>query len=706
MITKPARVWALFLFLTLVVVACGSSSDPEPTPSPTIAVDSAAEEPGQETAAVGGVDGIVLHNAVIVTMDDSKPKAEAVLIRDDRIVAVGSDEDVLVVAASDAVVIDLEGRTIVPGFVDSHSHRLANYEERGYDSAAEVIPLALSEGWTTLVELNVRENNLPELEGLAESGDLRLRVEAFLATNTPDVQPLDRWWAPYQPGQVISPYLRISGLKFFVDFDWGREIRISQAELTDAVAEVQASGWQVAAKSISSDSLEVILNSFEQAQGGEGAPTYRNRVEHALAITEEQGQRMAELGVVASIQTLMPPELTDDPEFFAFAERQPAGATTPWRRVLDQGVVLANGSAWPSTYFEEPEGAAFGSPMRLLYQAATRISNRGALPEPFEPEQAITIEEALRALTIDAAYAVFRDGELGSITEGKLADLVVLSANPLEVPLEDIPFIESLVTMVGGQTEFCAAGASSICPPRPDGSFDSASPSQGLLVPSGQPLRIALIAPASGQHAELGTAQLLALQVAAGDYGPIDGFAVQVVSFDDGCGEQGGAAAAEQVVADGGFILVIGPGCSDSAQSGLPILEAAGIPLVVASATEPLLDRLAPAMFNRVVLDEDQAAAAAIDASSVEDLDAVQELYSRYEFEYGSLPTAAYRPFLAYTYDALTLALAALDSVAILGEDGSLIVDRAALATAIRRTVEHEGVTGAITIDEYGNRLP
>jgi predicted amidohydrolase YtcJ/ABC-type branched-subunit amino acid transport system substrate-binding protein len=706
MTTRRHRPLAIALFLALGALACDSSSDPDPTATATPAETATADASSAGSDEGGG--GIVLHNAAVVTMDEAQPEAQAVLIRGDRIVAVGSDEDVMAEAGSAATLIDLEGRALVPGFIDSHSHRLANYEERGFSSAAEVIPVALSEGWTTVAELNVREDNLPELEALDASGGLRLRVEAYLATNTPDVQPLPRWWEAYQPGQVISPYLRIAGLKFFVDFDWGREIRISEDALTAALVEAQDGGWQLAVKSISSESLAIILDGLDRAQDGQGPPTYRNRIEHALAITEEQGQRMAELGIVASIQTLMPPELTDDPEFFAFADRQPDGATTPWRRIVDQGVVIANGSAWPSTYFEEPEGAPFGSPMRLLYQAATRISNRGALPEPWEPEQAITVEEALRALTIDAAYATFRDEDIGSITPGKLADLVVLSANPLEVDFEEIPFIETLVTFVGGRAEWCAEDAGDLCPrtsesePQPGAQV----PTQGLVVAAGAPIRIALLAPTSGQHAELGPAELQAALIAAGDYGPIAGRQVEIVPFDDGCSQEPGAEAARQVVADGGFVAVIGPGCSASAQGGLPILQEAGVPVVSPSATLPGLSSLAPEVFNRVVLDDDQLAAEGVDPSYVDDQPAAQELYGRYEAQYGSLPPEAYRAFLLYAFDAYVVLVTAIDDVAAPGDNGALVIDLAALAEAIRATGDHVGVTGTITFDSEGNRLP
>jgi predicted amidohydrolase YtcJ len=110
-----------------------------------------------------------------------------------------------------------------------------------------------------------------------------------------------------------------------------------------------------------------------------------------------------------------------------------------------------------------PRSAPFASPLRLLYQAATRAGNPGERPLPWMLSQTITVGRALRALTIDAAYAVFENAQKGSISPGKLADLVVLSGNPLAVPLRGIPQLRVLVTMIGGTAEWCAPQAKALC---------------------------------------------------------------------------------------------------------------------------------------------------------------------------------------------------------------------------------------------------
>ncbi len=78
--------------------------------------------------------------------------------------------------------------------------------------------------------------------------------------------------------------------------------------------------------------------------------------------------------------------------------------------------------------------------------------------------QAITIEEALRSLTIHGAYATFEEDKKGSLTAGKLADLVILSANPLTAPIEIVPDIQVWMTMIGGTVEHCVQGQITPCP--------------------------------------------------------------------------------------------------------------------------------------------------------------------------------------------------------------------------------------------------
>jgi len=132
-----------------------------------------------------------------------------------------------------------------------------------------------------------------------------------------------------------------------------------------------------------------------------------------------------------------------------------------WRDLLraNPGLRLAWETDWP--YFDP-------SPLRHLYGFVTRRDIRadGSIchPQPQIANDTISMARALRAMTLDAAYALGTDGAVGSLQPGKLADLVVLSADPRSVPPDDIPAIQVLATVVGGVTRFCAPPAATVCP--------------------------------------------------------------------------------------------------------------------------------------------------------------------------------------------------------------------------------------------------
>jgi hypothetical protein len=177
---------------------------------------------------------------------------------------------------------------------------------------------------------------------------------------------------------------------------------------------------------------------------------------------------MKPLGLIASAQLNMAGELVGDPKLDEFIAREPEGALTPWRTIVDAGVILAAGSDWPNYYVVEPAGAPFGSPARLIYQAVTREGNLGAAPYPWMLDQSVTAEQALRALTINGAYAIFQEDSLGSLRVGKLADMVILSENPLGVETHELKNITVVMTMIGGKVEYCAPGQETFCPQGPE----------------------------------------------------------------------------------------------------------------------------------------------------------------------------------------------------------------------------------------------
>ena len=456
---------ALALMMSALLACGGPASAPQdrPTlPSPVAVEPSRPPSPTRTEVA-----DVIFTHAHIITEDPSSPSAQALAVRGETILGVGSDEDIARYRGADTVLISLGGATLVPGFIDAHQHRIGDRGKIGIDNPEDVIEPAIEHGWTSIGELYVDQGRLGELIALDRAGVLRLRVDVYLPVmeNSAEGRMLGDYYAAYSPGEMVSPHVRVAGLKIFTDFD-NATVLLWQAESLRAfiVARLQE-GWPLAIKTVSTRSLEIILQAVEAAQAAvPDISDRRIRLEHMLFATPEQITRIQRLGLVPVINLNNPGQLVGEPDIDQLIELEPAGSYTPWRNLAQAGVRFANASGFPSFYVEEPSGAAFGSPMHLIYQAVTRVGNLGRQPYPWLLDEAITAGQAMRALTIDGAFASFEDDVKGSLSPGKLADLVVLSQDPLGVPADQVNRIEIWMTMIGGRVEWCAPGHESFCP--------------------------------------------------------------------------------------------------------------------------------------------------------------------------------------------------------------------------------------------------
>jgi len=154
--------------------------------------------------------------------------------------------------------------------------------------------------------------------------------------------------------------------------------------------------------------------------------------------------------------------------------------------MLESGVLMTGSPFNPDGVDDEYPTDSHTSPIGVMYRGVTQIGPGGRMPEPWMVEHALTVEEILPLLTIDGAYAVFQEDTRGSLAPGKLADLVILSANPLDVPVEGLLEIDALLTMVGGEVAWCAPGAQDLCPgastfPSPTAEDEAAIPGWPIL---------------------------------------------------------------------------------------------------------------------------------------------------------------------------------------------------------------------------------
>lgn len=228
-----------------------------------------------------------------------------------------------------------------------------------------------------------------------------------------------------------------------------------------------------------------------------------------------------------------------------------------------------------------------------------------------------------------------------------------------------------------------------------------------VIVPRGAAVQIAVVLPITGDVDGVGAAAWNAVQLALEKHSRIKGFAVQLNRFDGPCGSDGGLnlAAANQVVANPQNVAVIGHFCSNHFMEALPVYEAAGVVTISASATGATVPSFGPDVFNSVAVSDaccpfqDNFTPWYSTVSLLpRDLFWRQQVYTR---EIGTIPP----DFADLYYDATSLLLSKIAGIASVGDGGNLVIDRAALARAVRVTAGFDGVTCDITLDGTGYRV-
>ncbi|MGN2639777.1 amidohydrolase [Nocardia takedensis] len=200
-------------------------------------------------------------------------------------------------------------------------------------------------------------------------------------------------------------------------------------------------GWQMACHVHGDLGVDTVLDVYEQVLTTYPRPDHRLRLEHCGAMTTEQFRRAARLGVTCSLFVdhlyHWGDVLVDD--LFG-AEHGARWVRT--KSAVDSGMPISFHNDAPVTEEE---------PLRNMAAAVTRRSRSGRV---LAPEERITLDQAIRAQTVDAAYQLFADDVTGSITPGKYADLVVLDQDPRAVPPDDLPGIGVRATFLGGTPTF------------------------------------------------------------------------------------------------------------------------------------------------------------------------------------------------------------------------------------------------------------
>jgi len=440
---------------------------------------------------------VIFHSGTVITMegsgDDPIPVAEAAAILGDRIYATGSTRDIRRMAGPCTTQVDLLGLTLMPGFVDTHSHALEHPSGTPDAVIEEQQNAILENGVTTIGSLHVNPDNLARISAFNDAGKLRVRTGLYMVYNDNCDNPVGTWFMAHPPTRRFGEMLRINGVKIFAD---GTNVSgcerapfltdpadldpitppnptigdefADASEIAMVVSMAQSINLQVAIHAVGDRAIENALDGIEMGLArtvGEPKNKFRHRIEHNSVIREDQYRRYDEIGVVATIPSTYP-SCSD-----LFGEPLPAHQLNwEWPYAALMAASPDAHFAWQAdapVHPLNPFHALFGFVTGQDVAPATGVVCTGTVygnPPPWLLDSRLQVERALHLMTIDGAYALFRETEVGSLEEGKLADLIVVTGNPLTLRPDDFKDIDVLMTMVGGRTEYCAPGASSVCP--------------------------------------------------------------------------------------------------------------------------------------------------------------------------------------------------------------------------------------------------
>jgi predicted amidohydrolase YtcJ len=301
---------------------------------------------------------------------------------------------------------------------------------------------------------------VPVLERLLAENALDVRVRSALRIAPGEVDRAVAAAAKLKTTHT-GPWLRFGTIKGFVDGvieshtaamlePYSDDPALGRGEpnwepgaLDAAVAAADKAGLQVYLHAIGDRGVRMALDAYERAARASGPRDRRHRIEHIETIAAADYPRFKALGVVASMQPLHAnPDLNNSAVWSRNAGPDRAGRGFSWGNVERAGGRLVFGSDWP---------VVTSDVFRGLYVAVTRKTREGTPPGGWLPEQAVTLESALRHYTIDGAWAAYEEAERGSLTAGKWADLVVLSHDLFAGPPEKILETRVLLTMAGGR---------------------------------------------------------------------------------------------------------------------------------------------------------------------------------------------------------------------------------------------------------------
>ena len=315
-------------------------------------------------------------------------------------------------------------------------------------------------GVTGIGEARTTAADLRVYRELASTGALRLRNYTRVEDDAALIS------AVLSEGPVSAAYdgqLWIRGIKLFADGALGSRgaallapydddpgnvglLRTTQAHIEEVSERALRGGFQVSVHAIGDRGNRVVLDAYESALQKVPAKGHRFRVEHAQVLSATDIPRFKRLELIASMQA------THQTSDMAWAAQRLGPARLEgayaWRSVLDTGTIVANGTDAPVERVNT---------LRTFHASISRQNEENEPPTGWYPQQRMTRSEALKSMTIWAAYANFQEELIGSITAGKYADFVVMDRDWMAVPPEQIMGAAILATYFGGKEVYATS---------------------------------------------------------------------------------------------------------------------------------------------------------------------------------------------------------------------------------------------------------
>ncbi len=334
--------------------------------------------------------------------------------------------------------------------------------DEAIEGARTAMHMAHAVGITSIIEAAATAEDLQVYRALEASGARTVRAVLAIALNDPGLGILAP--AVFDLAQRGQPeVLRMDTAKIFVDGVLEGEtaallepynsvrgghghLQMSPAELTEKVASLHAAGVQILFHAVGDGGVRAALDAVAAAIEQHGRGDARHHISHLQLVAPADRVRFAQLGVTANMQALwaMPDDYITQINLPVVGQHR-VDAMYPFGSLSRAGARLAAGSDWTVSSM---------NPFKAIETAVTRADADGVFPGVLNADEAISLHQALAAYTVEGAYLMHQERDLGVLAEGKLADLIVLDRNLFDVEADAIGETQVLMTLVGGKVVY------------------------------------------------------------------------------------------------------------------------------------------------------------------------------------------------------------------------------------------------------------